>query len=268
MTSSSLPQPPLVSVDAQDVVRRVFVGWLVTIGVLVLLDVIFTTFDVTDVDDESSVWSYFNDTIWRLFNTAKEGSIPSFVGCVQAVFVGGIVFLIRALDRRTGAGRGVLLGWAVIACFFVWLGIDDAAEIHESLGSDLKAWFGRLEPDTAEGYGWQRFILPVYGAVGLFTAVFCWIRTRGVPVLRWFVAGSVLWVGAIALDRWEGYEAQQDSWARWMGWDPDVTKHVFKLIEETMEMVGMTFLGQGFLRYLAARSAGLMVSVRASTTPH
>jgi len=213
--------------------------------------------------------------IRRLFNLARESTIATWFGATQAVLVGLTLFAIALAHRARGASRWTVAGWIFIGLFFVFVAMDDSAEIHERVGLAIKQAFAQdaaAQPAWVrwvlrfDNFGWQMFLMPLFGAMGLFMFVFVFRELRAHRLLPYFLAGLGMWVVAVALDFVDGIRDAEGrpggvyaTMARGMDVQRYTLSHVSRIVEEFLEMLGTTMFGYAFLRYLGAVADGLEI---------
>jgi hypothetical protein len=216
-----------------------------------------------------------DSSIRRIFNTAREESIPTWFASSQALLVGLVVLAIGYVAGLRGHSKMTRLGWYSVAAFFIFIAIDDAAEFHEGIGSALKRAAGD-DADSGgaatvlglENFGWQVYVLPFFALAGLLMFAFVFRHLHRHRLLRFFIAGLSLYVAAVGVDFLEGirdsegesgglYEQLAETWEM----RRYTVSHTAKMIEETLEMLGTTFFLYTFLRYLAVIADGLHVRI-------
>ena len=147
--------------------------------------------------------------------------------------------------------------------FFLWVGIDDYAELHEKLGGAVNrmAETGDNTQLTETllanpSFNWQNFIAPIYAlfCLGVLALAGPEFWRRG--LWPWMLFGFGCWAVSQAIDFVEGMDVAADiyDWAQaTFGIERRYgVTHTAKLIEEMLEMFGTTLLWIGFLHYLAA----------------
>jgi hypothetical protein len=234
-----------VVIDADAWVRTVVLAAITIEVALLALDVILNYYDLAG-----------DRSVRRIFNIAREQSLPTFFASLQAVAVGVTALAVRA----TVTGRGERGGWLLAGVFWLYVGIDDNAEIHERVGSalrratedsDLVSWW--------PGFSWQLFLAPVL-ALGLFASVVvAWrFAERGRPLL---IACLVCFALAQGIDVLEGIDDLFDDWAADADLAPYTVGHSFRATEEMLEMLGTTAYWWVVLTVLATRLRGRRVRV-------
>ena len=223
-----------------------------------------------------------SSAIRRLFNTAREDSLPGWFAIMQTAMLAVTVWVIWAIVRQHGS-TWQRRGWATIAIFFTYLAFDDGAHIHERVGT----WFdgageasaiGAWMLDMFPSYRWQIVFMPAFALMGLFIFGFLLRELRGwKPRAVVFVAFSCL-AFAVLMDFFEGltpdhplnpYTALTNMWhldywtARSFDENPyDTLLHFSKSFEECLEMFAMTMLWLVFLQHLTRVADGIRLSVR------
>lgn len=259
---SASPSPSVGFQDGPDVdlgrfASRLLRGSLLLVVVLAACDAAFTWAELVD-----------NRAVQKLFNAAAERSIPTWCSTTFA-FLAGLFALAAAWGaRRRALAGGLRAGLVLAGVFFIYLGMDDAVELHERLGTQLAKGHGGEEAMVS--YGWQTFILPVYLLVGVLVLVLVGPELRRRGLLGWFLAGGMLMAAAQGLDWFEGRDDVRDWIARTAkAWktDPYNLSHPPRLLEEVCEMLGLVLVGQAFLRLLASIVGGLRLRIAPYRTP-
>ncbi len=223
-------------------VRRLLMVVVAAEFVLLGLDYLINFFDV------------FGDiSIRRIFNIAREQSIPTFFASVQAAAVGATALLHAALDRRGGTSSR---GWTLVGILWIYFGIDDNAEMHERIGAAIER--AAAQSSFVAGFpsfAWQLFVGPVLGLALLSAVVFAWRRVSNPS--RWLlVACLVGFAVAQGLDFLEGIEGFYVGLAADWGRADYTVSHGARAIEEMLEMLATTAFWAPTLWLLAARLRG------------
>lgn len=218
----------------------------------------------------------------HLFNIASEDGLGSWFSSAQTLLMGVTLWGIRACARNDpGSSIAARRGWLVLAVLFVYMAVDDGAQIHERLGTTFDEL---LHPSSAAGgpswiaqlvsifpsYMWQISILPALGLAAAVGFASIW-GDLGAHRLRGLVlAGLGILVVAETLDFFEGLDTNHpwnlytnisrhfdiEPWTmmRFHRTAYDTLEHVSKSIEEYLEMLGSSLLWLAFLKRLTSFS--------------
>ncbi len=188
--------------------------------------------------------------IRRIFNTAREGSLPSWFGVTQTFLIGATALINFALVSKIDGATWRRIGWLLLALAFIYMSADDGAKIHERLGTASREFDFMQGPLSAyPSYAWQVFVGPLFAALGLFILYFLW---RELPTrLERFTVVAALGTLAFAvfLDYVEGLDDGYVLLLDNTDWSKRAVEHYSKSIEEVMEMFGMTLFLTLFLRH-------------------
>lgn len=212
----------------------------------------------------------------RMFNIAREDGIGTWVAVVQAFMIALVLWSAGLLAGARGDPLRERVGWSFLALCFVFLSLDDAAQIHERLGSVFRRFalgsttetsVARKILDFYPSYSWQIVVGPVFALVGLFIVRFLWGRFRG-GQRRYLLLWLVCWVLAIGLDFVEGLKGVHtwivsalDARAANTVW------HFSRSLEEFLEMLGATLLLIGLLRHVQSAVERVTISIESRPAP-
>ena len=150
-----------------------------------------------------------NRNIHHIVDMSLEQNAPTWFASLQASLVALTVFGIYFAARHLGASRWTCRGWMTIGCFFAYIGFDDAAKFHERLGTTIGQFFEDdpksnilpvqwlLDIDT---YNWQRFLLPIFAAIGLFIFLFLWKQFGKFGLRKFMLIGMTCFAVAVMMD--------------------------------------------------------------------
>jgi hypothetical protein len=188
-------------------------------------------------------------SIRRIFNTAREGSLPSWFGVIQTFVVGVIALINFILVSKLDSSIRRRVGWLLLAAAFVYISADDDAMIHERLGTAFKSFdFMDSALGAYPSYAWQVIVGPVFVALGLFILYFLWNELTQ-PIERFAVVAALGCLAfAVFLDYVEGLDDGYILLLENTDWSKRAVEHFSKSIEEVMEMFGMTLFLIVFLR--------------------
>lgn len=185
--------------------------------------------------------------LFRAFDMDAEQSLPNFFETTLLLAASALLALLAAEARA--AKRPMPLAWAGLSAIFLFMSIDEAVSIHESLGHLLRrTWHltGALH------YAW---VIP-YGLFTLFVGV-TYIRfllRLPRPIAWGFVLSGALYVGGAL-----GVEMIDAAVGQAMG-EHSVAYLILIGFEETAESLGVILFIYALLRYAAAVGASATLS--------
>jgi hypothetical protein len=161
------------------------------------------------------------ESAWRSgLSLSYEGNLPTWYATV--LLWTAALGLARIAEQAPAPMRQ---GWAGLAAIFALLSLDEAIELHESLGG-------------AELHGPLYFSWVVPGALltGLFGLVYLrfWLRLPS-PTRRAFAISCAIYVGAAL-----GMELPLGAWTERHG-DDNLVYGLLDFAEESLELVGLTY---------------------------
>jgi hypothetical protein len=185
---------------------------------------------------------------FRTFSLDKEANVPSWFSSALLLTAAAVLALVAldALARRARWDRH----WVGLSLVFVVLSLDETAEIHERIGSWLRAHLHLHGPLHYAG------VVPAL-ALALFVGVAYLRFLRALPRvtrLGILIAAAVYIFGAA------GVEAASGWWAEGHG-SRSTAFLLVSTIEENLEMIGTTLFILVLLSYLARY--GRSVALRA-----
>jgi len=215
------------------------------------------------------------DYVREIFDLAEDHGLAGWFAVIQTFMVGITLLLIFGVSKHLGHNFFTGFAWLLLAAFFIYMSADDAAMIHESLGSAFGDSQEANPPapdsfmakvyDVFPSYNWQFAILPFFVALGIFMVCFLWVQTDIKQKWMMVIAvGSMAF--AIALDFVDGmdedhpYNLMRIAIETWdidgftlrhyneIAWD--ALEQWSMALEETLEMFSITLFWVTFLSKL------------------
>lgn len=236
---------PRINLDGQRLPGRVLLFCLLFELLLVALDAFINYGRFIDIGP-----------IRRLFNITREDGLATWFMVVQTFLAGLVLGMIALVQRSRSAGRNNWLSWGFLSGFFIYMSADDAAEIHERIGSTFKELI--QTQDLFPSYEWQLVALPLLAGAGLFMMLFLLteFRDRNSRLILFSAAGIM--AIAVLLDFFEGLD-KGHAW-NLHGWIREsltlseyTVRHFSKSFEEFLEMCSISLLLMLFIAHLIDR---------------
>ena len=173
----------------------------------------------------------------KQFNLNAEATMSVWFSSTQ-LFVIAMVAAYCAWKEQGSAGAMWRSGWLPIAGLFLYLSIDETAQIHELIGK----WVGLHVPITLfkkPVFYWLLAYLPAIALAVSYLGLFFWRRfRRRLPLLALVGGGLLIWMTVLGLEAAGGlFTLSQEMHRHRVGW------------EEFFEMAGATCFLTAFLRY-------------------
>lgn len=234
-------------VDGKRLARHVFLFCIAAEMLFFLLDVYVNFYRGSD-----------SAAVRRLFNMTREDGIGSWFMVLQTTLTALVLALIACIEKqRAAAWSPAVIGWSLLALFFLYLSADDSSKIHERMGT----LFDSRGRDSAVGqwfpsYGWQVVMLPLFAAAGTAMVLFLWQQFRDRYSRLILLLAPAVMATAVGIDFVEGLESDHplnvNTWiSETFDYGPKAVRHFAKVVEETLEMLSislflMLFIGQLF----------------------
>ena len=202
----------------------------------------------------------------RLFDIAREDSLASWFACTQTLLLGLTLGFIWLCKKNQPNRQREALGWLILTRFFLYMAVDDGAQIHERLGTVFKKTMEQAgnNLDFFPSYTWQIIFLPVFVGLGVFTYYFLWNQLTEKSAHILLVVSIGCFAFAVGLNFIEGLEAEHPlNIYTWIGDYTDLDywtiqrfdenayttlQHFSRSLEEAIEMFGYTLIWYVVLR--------------------
>lgn len=173
-----------------------------------------------------------------LFNLENEANVPTFFSCVLLV----LAALSALLNRTLALTRGNRWLWLCLALIFLFMAVDEFAQLHEKTMLVSRETFG------GTGYLYYAWVIP-FGAlallVGLIYLRFLIALPRKTAVL-FVVAGTMFVGGAIGFELLEAPISESGGYQ-------SLTYMVLVTLEELLEMSAIAVFIYAALDHAARR---------------
>lgn len=191
-----------------------------------------------------------------LFNLNSELSIPAWYSSVMLLFCSlllGIIFIAKRKNAQRFA-----LHWAVLSLIFLYLSIDEAAVIHEIIGTTLTLKV------TGATHGFIRHAWVLYGIpfVLIVTAAYLkFLLHLPRKTLRLFVLAGVTYVGGALIT-----EMITARYADLHG-SQNLAYQMMTVAEEFLEMIGVVIFIYALLSYIASQVRSVSINFEEHEAP-
>ncbi len=218
--------------------KRILIALLILVAVIVGLSIYGQKVRFFGVADIHGPWHEFIlDQLMQNFYLDAEGNITTYINAL-------LLFIPSLLLAAIGIWKISLkdkfrFHWIGLAMIFLYLSIDEAAVIHESLIKPMRAVFG------ANGFFYFAWVIPgvaVVAAFGLVYLMFFLHLDKKFKIL-FFFSLAVYIAGVIGGEMISGY------FASGLG-QKNFTYAVVASLEESIEYIGCSLIIYSLLKYI------------------
>ncbi len=200
--------------------------------------VVFFHFDYPDL---------INFVHW--FDLDIEKNIPSLYSSFAILVCSFLFFIIAQYEKKDFDYE--YLYWFFLGLIFLFLSLDEAFQIHESIGDITENYI------HSTGFLYFPWVVPYGFAVIIFILIYLKfsLRLPKKTTLLFILSGSLYLTGAIVFDMLGGREAELN------GYD-SVTYSTLYTIEEFLEMIAIVVLLYALLLYIERRFGYLCITLQ------
>ena len=188
----------------------------------------------------------------RLFDVDAEANVPTYFSVLQFTVATALLYAI-GYQAREAADR-FASHWFWLGHIFLFLGVDELAQVHELVGQALHAW---LPLDGALRFVW---VIPYGGfAAAVGFAYLGFLRHLSQRTRSLFVSAGLVYIGGAAgLEMYGGYLITH------LGPEAVTTSLAYLtevFFEEGMEMFGIALFIYTLLDYIQASTGRIRINV-------
>jgi len=183
------------------------------------------------------VLSKVRDSVVRLIWVDEEGNIPAWYSASLLLLCSLLLAAIGAVTRHQQ--RSYVAHWLILSLVFLFLSLDETAQLHERSIEPLRNAFGTT------GFLYYAWIVPAGVCVILLALGYLrFLATLPRRTSRLFLLAGAVFVGAAI-----GIEAVSAKHASLPG-EKDLTYHLIVTAEEMFEMAGLVLFIYALLDYI------------------
>lgn len=185
-----------------------------------------------------------------LFDLDEEMNVPTYISAVYLLL--GAALAAAQAWQATKARSPLRRHWSMLALVLLAMSVDEVCQMHEHL-TDVVNHFVPLQ-GTVLNYAWVVIGVPIVAGL----AVYFWPFVRSLSweqARRFVLAAALFFGGAVGVEIPEG-------WAAAILGRESISVQMLCVVEETLELVGVSVLVYALLRVLAATAAELRLRFR------
>jgi len=191
------------------------------------------------------------ESVTRLAWVDEEGNIPAWYSASMLLLCAFLLAAIASAERQHQSRYAV--GWLILSLVFVYLSLDESAQLHELSIPPLRDLF------TPTGLLYYPWIVPAGICVALLALGYWRFLTKLPARTRWLflLAGAVFVTGALGIEALSGQQALLHG-------ERNLTYHLIVTLEELLEMAGVVVFIYALLDHIGRqfRKLGFEVSSR------
>ena len=184
-----------------------------------------------------------------LFDFYEEGNVPTYASTLNLLLTSVLLFAIAGLARE--AGHKDVVAWRILAAGFLFMSVDEFADLRIILSKMVKAVAGaHFEAVPVLSVAWTIPVAAIVVAVALYMVPFL-LRLKKVYMFNFALAGAAFVFAAIGFETIEGHHVLQTNGVR------DVAFMLMVTAEETMEIFSILYFQYFLLRYINEYHRGM-----------
>ena len=188
-----------------------------------------------------------NDIVFGLvplFDFYEEQNIPTYFSTLNLLLTSALLFAIAHLARRGDRGKQLAVAWRVLAAGFLFMSMDEFADLRQILSRAVKAASGgSFEKVPLLTVAWTVPVAALLVVLAFYFVPFL-LRLKKVYMINFALAGAAFVFAAIGFETIEGNHVLQTHGVR------DVAFMLMVTAEETMEIFSILYFQYFLLRYL------------------
>ena len=192
-----------------------------------------------------------HDTVYglvTLFNVDEEGNAPAWFSSSMLLVSAFLLALIGKLARSSASPDARY--WTLLATVFLFMAVDEAAELHEMLARPTREILG-FQPSGLLFFSWVIPGMAIAAAVGLYFIRF--LLRLPPETRRLFITAAALYLGGAL-----GIELIGSNYHHIHGGE-NLTYSLIATVEEAMEMAGVIVFIHAMLRYIEENHGELRI---------
>ncbi len=218
--------------------KRILIGLLVMVAAIVALSIYGQKIRFFGVADIRGPWHEFLlDQLMQNFYLDTEGNVTTFVNALL-LFIPSLLLTVIGMWKITVKDK-FRFHWIGLALIFLFLSIDEAAVIHESMIKPMRAIVG------AEGFFYFAWVIPgmvIVAAFGLVYLMF-FLHLENKFKILFLLSLGVYISGVIGGEMVSGYYASSIG-------QKNFTYAVVASLEESIEYIGCSLIIYSLLKYI------------------
>lgn len=177
------------------------------------------------------------------FNLDQEGGLPAWFSSTLMLLCAVLMLLLRFDASRVG--RRDAAGWTGLGVIFLLLSLDESASLHEQLTGPLRTML------SATGIFYFAWVVAGLAVVAFLSVIYLpfVLRLQRSVSRRLLLSAAIFVSGVIGMEMVGGWVVET--------YDHPPVYSLVMLIEETLELLGLTLLFSTMVSYVGERVSAL-----------
>ena len=179
-----------------------------------------------------------------LFDFYEEHNAPTYFSAFNLLLTAALLFTIARLARTDGQGKHQARAWSILAGGFMFMSVDEFADLRHILATAVKAVSGsKFESVPLLTVAWTVPIAVILVVLAIYFIPFL-LRLKKVYTINFALAGAAFVFAAMGFETIEGAHVVQTKGVR------DLAFMLMVTLEETMEIFSILYFQYFLLRYI------------------
>ena len=186
-----------------------------------------------------------------LFNVSREQNIPTLFSVLLLIGCSILLSLAFYLDYKQATG--LKMYWATLAAGFVYMAIDEFAQLHENLGISFIPLIG----DHSHGFLYYSWVIPAMALMVFLASFFSnfLFKLPKTTRINFIIAGIIYLTGLLGIEMLGGYYHELHG-------NENLTYSLISTLEESLEMLGLILFIRALLDYLSAHFSEISIHLK------
>jgi hypothetical protein len=173
------------------------------------------------------------------FDLSREKNLPTLFNTTLILICSVLIYFIYRLHKKYSVNLDYK--WLILALGFLYMAIDEYAELHEKLSQFISPFFN----DHSRGIFYFSWVIPALLVVIflLFYFLHFWLTLPPDTRKRFFIAGFIYVSGIIGVEMIDGYYFENNG--------RDLNYNLLSTLEESMEMFGLIYFMRALMIYIS-----------------
>lgn len=179
-----------------------------------------------------------------LFDFYEEHNAPTYFSALNLLLTSALLFSIARLTRDDGKGKSQSYPWRILGAGFLFMSIDEFADLRHIVASAVKAVSGSgFESVPLLTVAWTVPVAAILVVLAIYFIPFL-LRLKKVYTINFALAGAVFVFASMGIETIQGAHVAQTKGVR------DVAFMLMVTLEETLEIFSILYFQYFLLRYI------------------